>query len=330
MNRRETVLALLALGAAAMPFASLAQQKDRIWRVGAVFLGTGPSTKLYEGAFLAGMKEHGYAVGRNLIVDWRFAEGDPSRIPALADDVIALKPDVLLGSSAGIAIAMKKKTTTVPIVLCTVSDAVGTGLAQSLARPGGNITGLSMQLHELSAKHIELMGEMLPRMRRVALLMDLSQPKALSEQYERLANTAAAAKGLELQVHRIDSLEAIRGVFRLLKVQRADALLINPAPRFNTWRKEIVQGTADIRLPSIWFEESYPDDGGLMSYGPNFVEAYRRVAYFVDRIFKGAKPADLPIEQPTRFSLVINARTAKALDIRFPRAVLLRADRVIE
>jgi putative ABC transport system substrate-binding protein len=333
MNRRDVVVALAALGAAGLPSGACAQARnkhDERWRVGAVSTGTRSIAKPYESAFLAGMNEYGYAVGRNLTVDWRFAEGNPSRFPALIDELLALKPDVLLGSNAGVAIAMRGRTTRIPIVLCTVSDAVGTGLAQSLARPGGNVTGLSMQLHELGAKHIELMAELLPRMRHLALLTDVSQPKALSEPFERIARGAAAARGFSLLVHRVNNLEEIRLAFRAMETQRADALLLDPSPRFNTLRREIAQGAQAIRLPSIAWAEEYVQDGGLLSYGPSFMEAYRRVAYFVDRVFKGAKPSDLPIEQPTKFSLVLNARAARALGITFPRAILVRAERLIE
>ena len=330
MNRRDTVQALLALGAAGASFASFAQKKDRVRRVGSVHVGTRIINVPYLDAFLAGMKDYGYVAGRDLIVESRYAQGDPARYLALVDEILALKPDVLLGSSAAIAIAMKSKTTTVPIVLCTVSDAVGTGLAQSLARPGGNVTGISLQLHELSAKHIEIMKELLPRMRRAALLIDLSQPNPLSEQYERIATTAAAAKGISLDVFGVDNPEDIRRAFRQMETKRAEALLLNPSPRFNALRGEIIKGAAKARIPDVWWEEVYSQDGGLVSYGPSFLEAYRRVAYFVDRILKGAKPGDLPIEQPTKFSLMINARTAKLLGIKIPDAILLRADRVIE
>jgi ABC-type uncharacterized transport system substrate-binding protein len=330
MNRRQTALAIVALGAAGVPFASLAQKKERVWRVGHVAGVTRSLAKSYEIAFLAGMKDHGYDVGRNLAFDSRYAEGNPARYPAFIDEIIALRPDVLVSGNTSLAIEMKSRAGTIPIVLATSGDAVGSGLAQSLARPGENITGLSLQLHELGAKHIEMMTEILPRMRRVALLMDLSQPKSLSEQYERNANSAAVAKGLALDIHRVNSLEEIRETFRILNAQRVDALLINPSPRFNNWRVEIGRSAEIIRLPSIAFEEGYAQDGGLMSYGPNFVEAYRRAADFVNRIFKGAKPADLPIEQPTKFSLVINAKTAKVLGVTIPQSILLRADRVIE
>lgn len=330
MNRRDTVVALFALGAAGVPFGSLAQQKDRLWRVGMVWGGTKFTVKANEAAFLAGMKDLGYEVGRNLIVDMRYAGGDPARYPALVDEVITLKPDVLMGTNTGVAIEMKRRTATLPIVTGTTADPVGIGLAQSLARPGGNVTGMAMQLGELSAKQIEIMADVLPRMRRVALLFDQSQAKITGNQYEQIAKTAAAAKGLSLDVHRVAGPEDIRQAFRKLEARRADALLIGPSPPFNAQRKEICRSAASIRLPSIGFSDDWAHDGALMSFGPSFVEANRRTAYFVDRIFKGAKPGDLPIEQPTKFSLVINATTAKTLGITIPQIVLLRADEVIE
>ncbi|MGH9577486.1 MAG: ABC transporter substrate-binding protein [Terriglobales bacterium] len=330
MNRRETLLALLALGAASVPFACLAQPKGKLWRVGFFLSGSRRTGGANEAAFLAGMKDHGYEVGRNLIVDTRYAEADPARYPAIADELIALMPDVLLVSSTGNAIVMKSKTTTIPIVLGSVGDPVGDGLAQSLARPGGNVTGNSLQLFELGAKKIELMTEVLPGMRRVAVLTDLSQTKSARDRYEQVTFTAATAKGLMLELHRVDGLEAIRRAFRKLETQRSDALLISPSPPFNRLRQEICRGAASIRLPAIGFSDEWAQDGALMSFGPSFVEMYRRAASFVDRILKGAKPADLPLEQPTKFDLVINARTAKALGIKIPGSILIRADRVIE
>ena len=324
------MFALLAISAAGAPLPSRAQRQNQQWRVGFVSAVTYLTSNSYEDAFLAGMKEYGYVVGRNLIVDRRFAEGNPARLPALVEEVIALKPDALLGTSAGVAIAMKSKTATLPIVMCTVSDAVGTGLAKSLARPGGNVTGLSLQLHELSAKHIEIATEFLPQMRRAAVLTDASQPKMLSDGYERIARNTAAAKGVELAVHRVDNLGEIRKAIGLMGTTRADALLLNPSPRFNTLRGEICQAAMEIRLPIVGWEEVIAQAGGLLSYGPSFIEAYRRAAYYVDRIFKGAKPGDLPIEQPTKFSLVLNVKTAKVLGIKFPAPILLRAERVIE
>lgn len=321
--------ALFALGAAGVPFTARAQQKQT-WRIGIFSSGSKPLSQATADAFLAGMKEYGYEVGRNLIVDRRYAEGDPARYPALADELIALRPDVLLVSSTGNAIVMKSKTTTIPIVLGSVGDPVGDGLVQSLARPGGNVTGNSLQLFELGAKQIDLMIEVLPRMRRVAVLTDLSQKKSARDRYEQIANAAATAKNLSLEVHRIGSPEAVRQAFRKLEGQRADALLINPSPPLNVLRQEICRSAASIRLATVGFSDEWTQDGALLSFGPSWAAAYRRAAYFVDRILKGAKPADLPIEQPTKFSLVINARTARALGVKIPGPVLLRADRVIE
>ena len=329
MNRRESFIALLALGAASVPFASLAQQKGKLWRVGFFLSGSRRTGGANEEAFLAGMKDHGYEVGRNLIVDTRYAEGDPARWPVIADELITLRPDVLVVSSTGNTIVMKSKTA-IPIVMGSVGDPVGDGIVKSLARPGGNVTGNSLQLVELGAKQIELMAEMLPGARRVALLVDLSQPRSQRDRYEQTANAAAAAKGFALEAHRINSRDEIRQVFRSLGSRQADALVVAPAPRFNVLRPEICQSAAKIRLPVIGFSAEWPQDGALMSYSPSWPEAYRRAAYFVDRIFKGAKPQDLPIEQPTKFDLVINARTAKTLGIVIPRSILVRADRVIE
>jgi putative ABC transport system substrate-binding protein len=238
-----------------------------------------------EDAFLAGMKEHGYDVGRNLIVDVRYAEGELSRYPALVDEIIALKPDVLLGANTGAARAMKQKTTTIPIVLGTSGDPVGDGLVHSLSRPGGNVTGVSLQLGETSAKHVEMMGELLPRMRRLGVLLDASGAKAQNDTYLRLAKETSAAKGFALEVHQADKLNELRQVFRRMEKQRLDALLVVLSPRFFFMRAEIARQALAARLPSITFVDEYANDGGLMTYGPSFVDAMRRAAYFAHRIF---------------------------------------------
>ena len=330
MNRRDTVLALMALAALSAPPAALAQPKERILRVGFFLSGSRINGRMNEGAFLAGMKNLGYEAGRNLVVYTRYAEGDPARWNAIADELLALKPDVLVVSSTGNTLVMKRKTTTIPIVMGSVGDPVGDGIVESLARPGGNVTGNSLRIVELGAKQIELMAEILPRMRRAVLLTDLSQPKSQQARHAQITNAAAAAKGLTLDVHGISSQEEVRQVLRNPETRKADALLIGASPRFNAQRQEICRGAMGIRLPIVGFSEEWASDGALMSYSANWADAYRRAAYFVDRIFKGAKPSDLPIEEPTRFSLVVNARTAKALGIKIPPSILLRADRVIE
>lgn len=333
MNRRESVLALLSFGAAGAPLACLAQRKEKIARIGIVFGGARLTVKHFEEALLAGLKELGYEVGCNLVVDARYSEGDTARYPALVEEVVAPGPDILIGANTGVAIVMMKRAPTIPIVTATTSDPVGAGLAHSLARPGGNVTGTSLQLHELGGKHVELMAELLPRMRRVAVLTDLrvDQSSAMhNDQYERLTRAAATAKGLSVEVHRVDSQDDVPKTFRFLEAQRAEALLIALSPRFNRLRREISQNAAGFRLPSITSVAEYAQDGGLMSYGASFVESFRRAAYFVDRILKGAKPADLPIEQPTKFELVINMKTARAIGVKIPPTVLFRAERVIE
>jgi putative ABC transport system substrate-binding protein len=189
---------------------------------------------------------------------------------------------------------------------------------------------MAVQIHELGAKHIELVAEALPRVRRVAVLTHLAGEKHLWERYEQLAQTAAAAKGVALETVRAKTRDEVQQAVSTMEKRQMGALLITPSPPINALRREVVEAAAAIRLPSIGFEDNWAADGGLMSYGPNFLAAYRRTAYFVDRIFKGAKPAELPIEQPTVFTFIVNARVAKAFGIRIPAPILLRADRVIE
>jgi putative ABC transport system substrate-binding protein len=330
MNRRRLLLAAPAWLALARAGAAVAQQKGRVWRVGAVWAGSRSGQNASELAFLAGMKEHGYEVGRNLALESRYAEGEPGRYAPLVEELVALAPDILLGTSTGVAIEMKRRTTTIPIVTGTTSDPVGSGLAQSLARPGGNVTGMAVQIHELGAKHIELVAEALPRVRRVAVLTHLAGEKHLWERYEQLAQSAAAAKGVTLEAVRVKSRDEVQQSVRAMEKREAGALLITPSPPINALRREVIEAAAAIRLASIGFEDSWAADGGLMSYGPNFLAAYRRTAYFVDRIFKGATPAELPVEQPTVFSFIVNARVAKAFGVKLPAPILLRADRVIE
>ena len=215
-------------------------------------------------------------------------------------------------------------------MLGSVGDPVGDGIIKSLARPGGNVTGTSLQLFELGVKQIELVAEMLPRMRRPAVLTHVSQVKTARDRYELVTRNAAAAKGLSLGVHQASGAASIGLTFQALAAEQADAVLINPSPQLNALRSEICRRAIDSRLPTVSFVEEWAQDGALMSFGPSWTTAYRRAAYFVDRILKGAKPADLPVEQPTKFDLVVNAKTARTLGVKIPHTVLVRADRVIE
>lgn len=324
MDRRELLRRLSALSAIA-PFAAFAQKKT--WRIGLVWGGTGGAQ---EKAFIAGLKDYGYEVGRNVVLDTRYAGGDPARYAALVEEVLALKPDILMGTNTGVALEMKRRTSTIPIVLGTPGDAVGSGLAQSLSRPGGNVTGMSLQIHELSAKHLQLMAEVLPRMRRAAVLSDATNERSITEQYERIARTTAEAKGFALSVHRVAGGQDVRDAMREVQNRQADALMVNPSPRFNLLRQDIIHAAAAIRVPVIGFSDEWAQDGAVLSFGPDFPEAARRTAYYVDRIIKGAKPGDLPIEQPTKFFLAVNPGSAKELGISVPTALLVRADRVFQ
>jgi ABC-type uncharacterized transport system substrate-binding protein len=328
MKRRAAVLALWAL--LGVPLIATGQQVEKRWRVGAVYGGSALASGPYRDAFLMGLKERGYEVGRNLTFEVRYADARPERYSVLVDEILALKPDVLIGANTPVALEMKRKAGSIPIVLTTSGDPVGDGLVQSLARPGGNVTGNSSQVIELGAKHIEVLTELLPSFRRVALFLDQSESAHQTSAYEKLVNAAASAKGVAVDVHRVTEGEGIRKAFQAMQGERPDALILMPSARLNSLRREISQRALAIRLPSISFIEDYVEDGGLLSYGPSWIELNRRAAYFVDRILKGAKPADLPLQQPTKFLLFVNARTAQAIGVAIPKPILLRADRVIE
>lgn len=326
----RTLLAGLATLAIALNPPTVFSQQRAIPRIGVVWGGSDTTSKASADAFFAGLRDHGYEPGRNVIVDTRFADGQPSRYARLIEELLALRPDLLGGMSTGIAVEMKKRTSTIPIVTGTTSDPVASGLARSLSRPGGNVTGMAVQLHELSAKHLEVMLELLPGARRFGVLSDLRNEKAITERYEAIAVSTARSKGLIVNLYRTSNREDVEKLFRKLKPGEIDALLINPSPRLNAMRREIIEATVRLHVPSVGFTDVYAEDGGLVSYGPDFEDAVRRSAYFVHRILQGAKPAELPIEQPTRFQLVVNAKTAATLGIRIPRSILLRANRVIE
>jgi len=330
MKRRATVLGLTALGLWGGWLACAAQPKPKTWRIGVVWAGPGGKPSANEQAFLEGLKAHGYEPGRNLIIDARHAGGNPARYPALVGEVLALNPDLLVGTNTGVALEMKRRTATIPIVLGTPGDPVGSGLARSLARPGGNVTGMSLQIHELSAKHVELLAELLPKLRQVAVLSDLSNDRSLVEKYERIARSAGEAKRLSVTPHRVGDGKELRDVFADMAAQRPDALIINPSPRFNVLRREIIERATGARLATVGFSDEWAQEGALAGFGPSFPEAFRRAADYVDRILKGAKPGDLPIEQPTKFTLSINRTAARRLEVRIPDSVRVRADRLFD
>ena len=308
------------------PLLARAQGAQKVYRIG--FLSpTAPG--LRDQAFLRGMRELGYVEGRNVHIEMRFAEGRPERLPGLAEELIGLKPDVLaVGSTIG-ARAVKKATTTIPIVFAGSSDPVAGGLVPNLAHPGGNITGFSLAYGDgFAGKWMELLKEVAPEVSHVAALWSSSNAAAV--RFVKELQTAARKLDVALDVHLARNLPELDVALAAIGRSRAQGLIVVPSPFAATQRRKLVQFAAGERLPAVYFFEKFANAGGLMSYGPDFADVYRRAASHVDRILKGAKPGDLPVENPTKFDLVVNLKTAKALGITIPQSILLRADRVIE
>jgi putative ABC transport system substrate-binding protein len=311
---------------------AVAQQPSKTPRVGYVALSLGAGDPRPREAFLQGLRDLGYADGKNLAIEYRDAEGKPERFPALATELVALKVDVIVTSGGTLgALAAKQATTTIPIVFGAVGDPVGEGLVASLARPGGNVTGLSVNSPELASKSLELLKQAVPRMTRVALLLkpDAMPDRARKDRLE-LWDGAARALGVRLQVVEARRPEDFYRAFADMTKARADALTVIATPLFDTERRRLVELAAARRLPAVYTLRSYVEAGGLMSYGPEISDLFRRAAAYVDKILKGAKAGDLPVEQPTKFELAINLKTAKALGLAIPPSLLQRADQLIE
>jgi len=311
-----------------MPALLLAQAPKR-FRVGCLYVADDAFVRLFQEAFLAGMRERGYVPGRNLEVDIRYARGDMNRLSALADELIALKPDVLFGIEA-VAIVMRARTSTIPIVFPSSNDPVAAGLAQSLARPGSNVTGIAALGDQIVAKHVELLVDIVPGISRIALVNDPLAPAA--SRFEQFARAAAATKGVALTVSGVKDSAGLHESFETIEKERAQGIIVATTGRLNQLRQEIIGQARRLRLPSISAlpAAAWAEVGGLVTYATNGLENFRYAASYVDRILKGARPADLPIEQSAKFEFVINLRTAREIGIAIPRSVLLRADRVIE
>ena len=328
MDRRDTVLALLALGAA--PLAAEAQQAAKVARIGYLSPNLAASPQLRD-AFLQGLRDLGYVEGRNVVIEFRDADGKLERLPALATELVALKVDVILVGGTVAALATKQATSTVPIVFVSAIDPVTDGLVTSLARPGGNTTGLSTLAPELLGKRLEHLKQVVPGVSQVAVLW---QPGALSERTERdlrkEAEVAARALGVRLQFVEVRGPGDFDRAFSDMTNARAGALTVLGGTMFLIERRHLVDLAAKNRLPAMYGLREYVDAGGLMCYGPNNADMFRRAATYVDKILKGTKPADLPVEQPTKFELVINLKTAKGLGLTIPQSVLARADDLIQ
>jgi putative tryptophan/tyrosine transport system substrate-binding protein len=322
---RRQFITLLG-GAAAWPSAVCAQQPGKLPTIG--FLGATPSIESQRvAAFVQRLRELGWIDGRSLAIEYRWAEGRNERYAEIAAEFVRLKVDVIVTVATPPTLAAKHATAVIPIVFAAVSDPVGTGLVGSLAQPGGNVTGLANQISDTGGKKLEFLREVVPGLRRLAIMANVGNPASVLEMGE--AQATAHTLGLEVTTSEIRRAEDIGPAFEALK-DRADALYLCPDPLMNTNRTRINILAVGARLPTMHGVREYVEAGGLMSYGPNLPDQFRRAADYVDKILRGAKPGDIPVEQPTRFDLVINLTAANALGITVPTSILLRADEVIE
>ena len=325
MNQKIFALALGAL-IVALCLPAQAQEEKKIPWIG-YLAGAGSSPNQ---AFVQGMRDLGYVEGKNIAFVYRTTEGRRERYPDIVNELVRLKVNVLVTDVTSAAVALKKATNTIPIVMTSGTDPVETGLVASLARPGGNVTGLTNVGGELGGKLLELLKEITPRLTRVAILATWGSASGADEVFARKTEVPARASGVQLIRVRIQSPDDIDGAFRTITKERANGLLMRLQPSiYSAHYKRVADFTASSRLPSIAVNASWVDAGGLMSYGSDLNFQYRRAATYVDKILKGTKPADLPVEAPTKFELAINLKAAKQIGLTIPPNVLARADRVI-
>ncbi len=326
--RRRAFITLLGGAAAAWPLAARAQQAGKVWRIG-VLSGASRETAFtnYEG-FLQGMRELGYVEGRDFVMEYRFAEGQYERFPDFAAELVRLNVDVILVGATSAIRMLQRATTTIPIVLAYSTDPVGNGFVASLSRPGGNITGLSSSSDDTAPKQLELVATVVPNVSRIGLLGNPASPTYTD--VRKGAENAAQKVGLTLVSVEARNPQEIEAAFASFVSERVQAFISAGDALFFAQRRQIAELALKSRLPSMFSQREYAAAGGLMSYGENLSEFFRRAASFVDKIFKGAKPGDLPMEQPTRFNLVINRKTADALGVAIPPQLYIFADEVIE
>ena len=331
MNRRHTVVALPALVAAAiftLPRSSVAQKPTRIPRVGLLILASPPSVATIIDGFRSSLRDLGYVEGRGISIEVLSAEGNAERLPELAAQLVARKVDIIVTGGGNVStLAARKATATIPIVMSSSFSAVEAGLVQSLGRPGGNVTGLTVPL-ELGLKQIQLLREFIPSLSRIAILV--RHDPAMSQALEQATAMAQQMLLISLQMFEARSPEDMPRTLEAMRVAKPDALIVSPDPLLYQQREQILRFTRAGRIADMYSAPDIVDDGGLVAFSPSVRDIYSGVARFVDRLLKGAKPADLPVEQPTTFELVINLKTAKSLGLKIPQSLLLRADRVIE
>jgi putative ABC transport system substrate-binding protein len=326
MKKKITVLTLSAT-LFALCVSAAAQQQTRIPRIGYLTVSPLSANVVRVEAFRQGLRELGYVEGKNIVIEWRSGEGKLEREGELVAEALRLKVDVIVTSGPTMTRAAKQATVTIPIVMTFDSDPVGNGFIASLARPGGNITGLSALSPELSGKQLELMKEIVPKLSRVAVMGNSNEPA----NPKTLKEIELAAEALGVQVQPLDVLSAkdIETAFRAATKARADALVVLASAVLSDQRAKVANVALKSRLPAVYFRQEFVEAGGLMSYGTSFADLSRRAATYVDKILKGAKPADLPVEHPKKFEFVINLKPAKQIGLTIPPNVLVRADRVI-
>jgi putative ABC transport system substrate-binding protein len=326
---RLTTILVLLLMTATLATAAQQHKAGDVPRIGHLSLQPWSATAHLRDAFRQGLRELGYVEGQNIAIDFRNAEGRLERLPDLAAELVRVNVDVIVAAPEACIQAAKQATSTIPVVMAASEDPVGRGFVASLARPGGNVTGLSSLQPALVGKQVELLKEMVPKLSRVAALWDMDTPS--QPVFMRETEVAARALGLQVQALPLRGPKPdFESAFRAATSSRAGALSVVSGPLLLAHRAAVVDLAARSRLPAIYNRREYVDAGGLISYGPNLPAMHRRAAAYVDRILKGAKPRDLPVEQPTKFELIINGKTAKALGLTIPPSLLLRADQIIE
>jgi ABC-type uncharacterized transport system substrate-binding protein len=327
MRRRDFIILLAGGAAAAWPLAARAQQPG-MPVIGFLHAGSAQAVDRDLAGFRDGIRRLGYVEGSNVRFEFRYADGYLDRLPDLAKDLVRLDPRVIVSAPLPAHLAAQRATGTIPIVMATGADPVGFGLITSLSHPGGNVTGLANFAETLAPKQIDLLREMVPRLARFGLLVNITNPLHVPQLHE--TKIAAAAAGIILVPVEVSELDKLASAFDTLQNERVEALLVSPDVSFYSRRRQIAELAATTRLPAIYGYRHHVEEGGLMSYGPDIPDQYRRAATYVDKILKGTRPSDLPVEQPTKFELVINVKTARALALDIPPTLLARADEVIE
>lgn len=324
------LVAALTVGLFAAPVTAESQQVGKVYRIGFLAWGSrGEASEHLFQAFEQALRERGWVTGGNLVITYRFSGGQYDRLPVLAGELVRIEPHVIVAVATAATRAAKDVTSTIPIVMLNVGDPIGERFIASYARPGANVTGVAMgPTREIHAKQLQLLKEAAPRAQRIALLWNPANRTAAT--IVRTVEDAARSLGIELQVAGARAPEEFEPAFRAMTQARADALLVVPDSVFNFHRARLADLSSRHRLPTMYSQDDYAKAGGLMAYGVNFTDQYRRAAYYVDRLLRGANPAELPVERPTKFKFVVNLKTAKAIGFTIPASVLAQADQVID